>query len=425
MASGRPSVFSRFRLVGAAVMIGIGLVGAISFGLINSHYLGLILGRTLGPYSDTLARAGFESEDPDLWRQIAQRHGVAILFEARPGEAVAWDETGASITPRDLVERRNAVRALRTAADGRRVTLYWNSNLLPAHLRALGALGLLTIAVVGGAFWYMDRQLRPLARLQLGVDAVAGGNFDTRVPIVRNDEIGRVAVSFNDMAARVGEMMEGRERLLADVSHELRSPISRIKVALELMPEGDKRDAVARDLREMEALIRALLDREALAARTGRLQAESVELTRVARAVAATFADREPGVEVHADEELAIEADPMLVRVLLQNLIDNAVKFSKEGSRPVVITLARDGAGVRLSVQDDGIGVPAGEEQRLFEPFTKLDRARGHHAGHGLGLNLCQRIVQLHGGRIELAGRDSGGTEVLVRLPTVAAARPS
>ena len=134
----------------------------------------------------------------------------------------------------------------------------------------MAGLVIMVLAVVGSGFWFLHRQLKPLSGLRNGVDAVARGDFDARVPVVRNDEIGQVAGAFNEMAGRVGEMIDDRERLLADVSHELRSPIARMKVALEFMPEGDKRNALSRDLKEMESLITVLLERESLRSRTGR-----------------------------------------------------------------------------------------------------------------------------------------------------------
>ena len=245
---------------------------------------------------------------------------------------------------------------------------------------------------------------------------MARGDFKTRVPVVRDDEIGQVAVAFNVMASRVGEMINDRERLLADVSHELRSPIARMKVALEFVPQGDKRDALDRDLREMESLIAVLLERADLRSRTGRLKGEAVDMNAVAGEVATAFADQGPGVEFVSKGAVTIHADPALMKLLIQNLVDNAVKFSRPDSRPVVVKLETEKDQVVLRVADDGIGIPAGSEKQIFEPFVKLDRARGHRVGYGIGLDLCQRIVQLLGGTIRLIPRQPRGTEAVVTL---------
>ncbi len=417
-AARRGSVFSRFRLAAALLMIAVGVVGALFYGLVNSHYIGQMLGRTLGPYTDHLAQYGFESEDAQLWGAMAARHGVALVFEPPAGEAMAWDETGAPVEPSVLFDRDAPVRGVRTHPTRGRVTFFWTvSSFGMTHLSMLGGLALLIVAVVGAAFWYLHRQLAPLAALQEGVEAVSRGELDARVPVVRDDEIGRVAVAFNDMAGRVGEMIEDRERLLGDVSHELRSPIARMKVALELSPEGDKRDALARDLREMEELIAVLLEREQLRSRTGRIEGEELDLVEVAGEAIASLADRDPGVEVVASGPVVLRSEPALIKLLVQNLVDNAIRFSHPDSRPVVVEITNGAGAIALTVADDGIGVPEGSEEAVLDPFVKLDRARGHHSGYGLGLNLCQRVVELHGGTIALRPNEPRGTRAEVVLP--------
>ncbi len=190
-----------------------------------------------------------------------------------------------------------------------------------------------------------------------------------------------------------------------------------MKVALELLPESGKRGALARDLKEMEELIAVLLEREALRSRHGRLDTEEVDLSALAGEVAAAFAGRGPGVELAASGAVTVDADPAMLKLLLQNLLDNALKFSLPDSRPVAITLEATGDRAVLRVADDGIGIPVDSEERLFAPFVKLDPVRGHGAGYGLGLNLCQRVVQLHGGTIRLRPREPRGTEAVVMLP--------
>jgi signal transduction histidine kinase len=397
-------------------MAGIALLGALFYGLVNSHYLGLIIGRALGPYSDVLAEHAFANPDPDVWRRIAMRHGVTILVEPAGGDPMAFDEGGQRLAPVPAPDG-GAIRAVRTAEDGSRVTLYWTLwSLQKNHVALLAGLVVMALTVVGSGFWFLQRQLRPLAALRTGVDAVARGDFTVRVPVVRDDEIGQVAGAFNVMASRVGEMVDDRERLLADVSHELRSPIARMKVALEFMPEGDKRDILARDLREMEGLIAVLLEREELRSRTGRVQGEQIDLAAIAAGVVATFAGREPHVEFVSAGAASIRADPALMTLLLRNLVDNAIKFSRPDSDPVMVKMEAGDGRVVLRVADDGIGIPAGCEERLFEPFVKLDPARGHHGGYGIGLNLCRRIVQLHGGTIRLQPREPRGTEAVITL---------
>ncbi len=411
------SVISRFRLAGAAVILGVGLVGVVFYALVNSHFLGTLLSQTLGPYTDTLAEHGLSDPDPDIWRRMAARHHVQILIEPAAGPAVAFDAEGQPLSPTSPALGERPIRSTRTGEDGTRVTFYWHLlSFRDSHLPLLGGLVLMVAAVVGTALGFLHRHLKPLTELHRGVDAVTRGDFATRVPVVRDDEIGRVAGAFNVMAGRVGEMIDDRERLLADVSHELRSPITRMKVALELLPESDKRDALARDLSEMENLIAVLLEREALRSRAGRLENEDVDLAALAGEVAAVFADRGPGVELISDIAATIRGDRTMLKLLIHNLVDNATKFSRPDSRAVMVSLETADGRVNLRIADDGVGIPPGSEERLFEPFVKLDRARGHGAGYGLGLDLCQRIVRLHGGTLQLAPRQPRGTEAVVNF---------
>jgi len=394
------------------------LAGALLYALVNSWFLSGIVSRTLGPYSDTLADYVLSNRDPDLWRKIARNHQVTMLVELPGSRPVAFDSHGDPVEVMPSHLPRGQIRAVRTAPDGARVTLFWKVwSFQDSHLPLVAALLVMVIGAVGSAFWFLQRQLRPLTWLRDGVEALGRGDFKARVPVVRDDEIGQVARAFNAMALRVGGMIDDRERLLADVSHELRSPIARMKVALEFVEPGAKKDRLAQDLREMEHLIDMLLERETLRARAGRLAGADVDLEAIAGEVSATFAAKPPGVHVVSRGPVTVQADPALIKLLLQNLIDNAIKFSRPDSRPVEVRLEARGGDVMLSVADDGIGIPAGSDERLFEPFVKLDRARGHRVGYGIGLNLCQRIVQLHGGSIRLQPREPRGAEAVVTLP--------
>lgn len=291
------------------------------------------------------------------------------------------------------------------------------SMMLGARLHYLIMTSFLIVLILA-SYWFQRSQLRPLQTLRGGVEAVARGDLKTRLPVTRADELGQVAEAFNQMTHRVEEMIAGRERLLADVSHELRSPLARIKVALELLPEGDKRESIRGDVREMETLIAVLLERERLSARAESLLVEPVDLTALVRRVVDGFAGRSPEVVFEDDGGAVLaEVDGELVRLLVQNLVDNAVKFSRPDGGPVEVRLRTEEGGVELLVSDDGPGIPEEDAERIFEPFVKLDPARGHRRGYGLGLNLCRRVVEAHRGTIEVLPNPGGGTVVRVVLP--------
>jgi signal transduction histidine kinase len=202
------------------------------------------------------------------------------------------------------------------------------------------------------------------------------------------------------------------------VSHELRSPLARIKVALEMLPEGNKREQIAKDIREMEGLTSALLERERIKGHAARPHRDNVDLVAITKAVISGFKGRGPGIElVESPESLVVTGDEALLKVLMQNVLDNALKFSLEDSAHAEVRLLEDEAGVSIIVDDDGTGVPAEMSNRVLEPFVKLDPSRGHRRGYGLGLNLCQRIVQAHAGDIRIEPREPRGTRVAITLP--------
>jgi signal transduction histidine kinase len=292
-------------------------------------------------------------------------------------------------------------------AGGLRSSLLWS---------VLGGL----LFLLGVVYVVQLSQLRPLRWLQESVEKVSAGDLSTRVPVVRMDEVGQVAQAFNHMTERVEQMLNDHDRLMADVSHELRSPLARMKVALEMLPEGDKREQIATDIREMEGLTSALLERERIKNRTARPDYAAFDLVSLMRGIVDSFSDSSPGVVLtESPEELSFHADEALLKVLLQNLVDNAVKFSLDDSQTVEMQLANDDESITIRIADDGPGISSDMTERVLEPFVKLDPSRGHRSGYGLGLNICQRIVEAHKGSIEIKPRQPRGTLVTVVLPSV------
>jgi signal transduction histidine kinase len=198
----------------------------------------------------------------------------------------------------------------------------------------------------------------------------------------------------------------------------LRSPLTRVKVALALLPDGDKRRRIEADVAEMEAMIAELLELERLRGGRG-VHKERLDLVALLRQVADGFQDRPPGVQfVAAAPEIWAEVDGEKIRVVLRNLLENAFKYSLADSRPVEVVVKTDEEAVTLVVADDGPGLPADDLHNLFEPFFRVDRSRSKKSGgYGLGLSICKRIVEAHGGRIAAANRSGRGAELTIALP--------
>ncbi len=301
----------------------------------------------------------------------------------------------------------------RTTADGHRVTfgvgeIAWQRQPRNIGWITLAALLLLTAA----AYLYVRRLFRPLDDIRAGAQRFGQGDFATPIPLRRADELGDLAAQVNTMAADLRRMLDAKRGLLLAISHELRSPLTRARLNAELVAEGPERDALLRDLAEMRDLVTDLLESERLASGHATLQREACDLNTLAREAAAAQA-----VDLALAPGLPpLQIDRTRLRLLLRNLLDNALRHGAAEPRPVLGT-ALDGGEVVLSVRDFGPGVPDAALAHLAEAFYRPDAARSRPAGGvGLGLYLCRLVAQAHGGRLLLHNAQPG-LRVELRLP--------
>lgn len=274
-------------------------------------------------------------------------------------------------------------------------------------------LWLLLLFVAGvllAAYAVLQRLLRPLRSLHEGVTRLSEGHLDVALPNRTRDEFGVLTEAFNQMVGRIRDMLRARDQLLLDVSHELRSPLTRMKVALALLPEGDKKRSLATDVAEMEAMITELLELERL--RDGRgIRTSRQDLAPILRELAESFQDRAPGVRLFPLPEI----DPDRIRTVLRNLLENAIKYSLPDSGPVEVSVIDQGETVVVRVTDDGPGIPESDLPQLFEPFFRVDRSRSKKTGgYGLGLSICKRIMEAHGGGISVTNNSGRGASFLL-----------
>jgi signal transduction histidine kinase len=206
---------------------------------------------------------------------------------------------------------------------------------------------------------------------------------------------------------------------LIDVSHELRSPLTRMKVALELLPDDVQRARLSSEVAEMERMISGLLELERL--RTGRgVTLVRQDIVPILREVVATYEGRAPGVRftTDGDRQLTAEVDAEQIRSVMRNLLENAVKYSLADSRAIQVTVAGHDDGTRVRETDDGVGVPREDAERIFEPFFRVDRSRSKESGgYGLGLSICKRVMEAHGGQIALEPGNGRGCTFVLYFP--------
>ena len=299
--------------------------------------------------------------------------------------------------------------------------------LLPFNLpRAVGPLllvALLFVAVAAGAYPVVRRLTRRLEALKQGVQAFGGGNLAMRVDASGSDEVAAVAATFNDAAVRIEALVQSHRSLLANASHELRSPLARLKMAVAMLAEvpEPQRAALKREIDTNVAELDALVEEVLLASRLGAGApvecSETVDLLGLAAEEAARF-----GAEVEASGDptrLLRPGNERLLRRALRNLLENASRYG--GGEIAAQVVAEPDGLLRLRICDRGPGVPAELRRRIFEPYYRMAGHAEREGGVGLGLSLVRQIAQLHGGDVHCEGREGGGSCFVISLPPLPA----
>jgi signal transduction histidine kinase len=268
-------------------------------------------------------------------------------------------------------------------------------------------LGLLFVAVALGAWPVVRRLTRRLEALQRGVERFGEGALGERVDASGRDEVAAVAASFNRAAERIEALVRANQSLLANASHELRSPLARLKMAVAMLEQADaaQRERLHReihtDIAELDALVEEVLLASRLDAHSLEVRREPVDLRALAleeaARVAATVADA-PAIVVDGDERL--------LRRALRNLLENARRY---GGGAIDMTLAA-APYAEVRVCDRGPGVPEAMRERIFEPFFRLPGHAENAGGVGLGLSLVRQIAQAHGAQVRCEPRAGGGS---------------
>jgi len=276
-------------------------------------------------------------------------------------------------------------------------------------LAFLVSLALLLTAVAIGSWPLVRRLTRRLERLRRSVEDLGRGDLRVRVPVEGNDEVADLARSFNRSAERIETLVQAQRRTLAFASHELRSPLARLRVSLEMMTaDSAQRERAERDVTELDGIIEELLEASRLEARGELLRREPVDLLALAAEEAARV-----GADV-SGEALEVHGDARLLRRLVRNLLENA---RRHGGGAVEIRVGREGGDrVRLLVLDRGPGVPETEREEIFSPFHRPAGRAETGEGYGLGLALVRQIARAHGGEARCLARDGGGTVMQVEL---------
>lgn len=363
---------------------------------------------------------------------------------------------------------RGRMRVLPVLSEGRLVgqlLFAWPQALVDLMTRSLGVLLAVLLALALGSLPLARGMVAPLRRLAESARALGAGQLSTRTGLQRGDEVGEVAYAFDDMAERLERLILSEKELLANISHELRTPLARIRFALELAHDGNPEEAqrylgeVGTDVAELERLVEDVLT----AARLDHAQArgQGIPLRRAPVSVnewleqtAQRFMTQHAGRMLRVQplvEDIFVEGDAMLLRRVLDNLLENAYKYADPSGpielmaslqRPPAVSEHAEGGvdaqtsageravpasavpasapGVWLAVRDRGPGIAADELPLLFTPFFRAEKSRSRGGGGvGLGLTLVKRVVEAHQGIVEVESELSQGTCFYVWIPTL------
>lgn len=294
-------------------------------------------------------------------------------------------------------------------------------------------LGLLLFFVAVAATLFARSLAKPIARLGEAAASFGAGDLEARTGLDRKDELGDLARVFDEMADRVTYLMRAQKKLLANVSHELSTPLARIRVALDIVDlqaagssEPELR-SIAEDLAELEQLVANILMTARLDLEAGRaglaslpLNLEQAEARPIVDAAVTRFRRKSPTrrIEANIEQSLpAVTADRMLLRRVIDNLLDNARKYS-DAETVVTLRVGRDEQSLSVEVEDQGIGISQADLDRIFTPFFRTDESRNRATGGvGLGLSLSRQIVEAHGGWMTIESEEDQGTLVRFLIP--------
>ncbi len=352
------------------------------------------------------------------------------LLDANGQDVVSGENRAALLPPPPSTKSRGPVKGqlivTHRSADGR----YWfvavdahetdRWTFFPYYLLVIGTTGLLCwLAAVG--------IVSPIRRITASMDRFGQGGLSTRVNIERQDEIGGLARSFDEMAERLQRLVVSERRLLQDISHELRSPLARLKFSVKLTrtaPDANVAlDRVERDVNRIISLLSEIVEVTRMEGEPSTRKWQKVDLGELVEetvsdcGVEAQFRGCSIRVEGKINNEVA--GDGELLRRAFENVLRNAIRYSPEQTK-IEVTLAGTGQGAIIAVRDRGPGVPAEFLANIFQPFFRVEEARESDTGGiGLGLSIARRAVQLHGGTIA-AENANPGLRVTIAIPPVA-----
>ena len=282
------------------------------------------------------------------------------------------------------------------------------------------AISLISLSILLFTFLLVKRMINPIQNIQQAATKIGQGDLKHRINVSREDELGVLAKEINFLADNVVEMLEAKQRLNMGVSHELRSPLTRAKLQVEMLNDPIKRENLLDEIQAMESIISTLLESEAINYGHKKLDMGIVDIHKTIEDLISTSQFLE-GIKIRFDfsEEITIDADPILFQVMLKNILENASRYTSDKKKQIDVETHQEDHSIEITIRDYGPGLNMKDIEKVFEPFYRAEESRSRNSGgYGLGLYLTKQIVDAHGGQISIRNHENNGAEVRVILPT-------
>jgi signal transduction histidine kinase len=283
----------------------------------------------------------------------------------------------------------------------------------PAYsARFLLSMGVMSLIILAVSVWAVRRVTAPLGSLAAAAERLGNDVNAPPLPETGTIETQAAARAFNGMQTRLRNLIENRTRLLAAISHDLRTPLTLLRLRTETVENKEERDKMLATIAEMDSLIGTTLQfaRDDSASEPRK----QVDLTALVHSVVDEMTDAGLPVRMQPSAPILYQCQPAALKRAVRNLLDNAVKYGKAGSADIGMTAG----AVEIDIDDEGPGIPEAELSRVLEPFCTLEESRSRETGGvGLGLAITHSIVQAHGGKLTLRNRPGGGLRASIVLP--------
>jgi len=366
---------------------------------------------------------------PDIQRAAALTKRIPVdiyIF----GPRIRWKSTSTPLNLENIKFRPWRNRRFQKGEDGERIflrsrigrhriVLGFQRNMPQQPDRKLLVFAFLSVLGVLLLSWLaMRRLIKPVATIQQGINRIGKGELSYRIHVGRKDELGELATSINDMADDIEGMLDAKRELLLAISHELRSPLTRSRVSLELLDDSPVKDNILDDFNEMEQLITELLESERLNQRHTALQKAAINPdSLIEDVIRSHFQNNEIDTHLNAADMTAL-LDEVRINLLLKNLLTNALRYNQPDESNVMIRSWHDDRKLYIEIEDHGEGIDEMHIPYLAEPFYRADSSRQRKTGgYGLGLYLCRMIAEAHGGNLIIRSKRGAGTSVTAELP--------